>query len=505
MTDEKLPANVLAANAPDLKYWELADRLGLGTLKPCWEAYLPATLVGPPDDNSSYWDYDAGVEWQYTPAATKADPTPAEETVYKSTLDLHIYWGNGDLWGVVAWCWNEDASSAPYDCFSMGVPGYPDPGFSFPLSTMLPDPTETATADQLKAIKDQDNEQLAYLREQMVQSVVGDGTDPVLEKDGNLSHTGALGTAADALTGDRDLLNSYAEFALGPALQADSALRSLIEGADQLPGENEMQAAFDGVETNGTLGDPLAALNTAEATNDTSLTSELAALISGSGSSPGAADHALLGSDDLFDSTFNRLALTPPALAAGGSGSGGTGSGGTGSGGTGSGGTGSGGTGSGGTGSGGTGSGGTGSGGTGSGGTGSGGSGSGGSGSGPGPGTSHPTTTVVSVSKVGLLKSTFTSKRGTTLHYTLTAPARVTATLTRTVKGHRKGNRCLRSGHGKTCQLVIVVKKIKFSGHAGTNSVAFGRGLAKGTYTLTIVATVAGSAGKKVVLHLKVR
>jgi hypothetical protein len=112
---------------------------------------------------------------------------------------------------------------------------------------------------------------------------------------------------------------------------------------------------------------------------------------------------------------------------------------------------------------------------------------------------------VVRVSRVTLLKSTFTSKRGTTLSYLLTARGTVTATLTRTVKGHRKGHRCVRRGHGKSCQLLMVVKKLTFSGHAGVNSVAFGRGLAKGSYTLTIVLTGAGSAGQKIVLHMKVR
>ena len=92
---------------------------------------------------------------------------------------------------------------------------------------------------------------------------------------------------------------------------------------------------------------------------------------------------------------------------------------------------------------------------------------------------------------------------GTTFSFSLNEPSSVTFAFTQRASGHKVGHRCLDVGsnHGKrkTCKRTVTAGVLAFTGHAGTNKVAFGGRISKskklksGRYTLVITAT--NSAG----------
>ena len=81
-----------------------------------------------------------------------------------------------------------------------------------------------------------------------------------------------------------------------------------------------------------------------------------------------------------------------------------------------------------------------------------------------------------------------TTSRG--IAFTLSRPARVTLRFQRLLRGHRRGGRCRRGGHGPGCTLVVRAGRVIVQGRAGANRVGFpGHGLKPGRYRLTASPT----------------
>jgi hypothetical protein len=79
---------------------------------------------------------------------------------------------------------------------------------------------------------------------------------------------------------------------------------------------------------------------------------------------------------------------------------------------------------------------------------------------------------------------------GTTIRFTLSVAARVTLRVQRLASGHRHGQRCSATGHGKACTRLVSVGSLTVSGRGGRNSVHFsgrlrGHALRAGRYRLT--------------------
>jgi hypothetical protein len=96
--------------------------------------------------------------------------------------------------------------------------------------------------------------------------------------------------------------------------------------------------------------------------------------------------------------------------------------------------------------------------------------------------------------------------QGAMVRYTLSEPARVSFTVERTVKGHKKGRACKARAHGKPCVLLVRVATLTRSGISGANQLAFSgrlgrRKLSPGSYRLVVSAVDAAgnrSAAKTV-------
>ena len=83
------------------------------------------------------------------------------------------------------------------------------------------------------------------------------------------------------------------------------------------------------------------------------------------------------------------------------------------------------------------------------------------------------------------------SHKGTTFSYTLSEPARVVFTIQRTLKGRKRGKKCVKPTHAnrkkKHCTRYKKAGSFTQAGHAGRNKKK--RKLAPGTYRATLVAT----------------
>lgn len=87
-------------------------------------------------------------------------------------------------------------------------------------------------------------------------------------------------------------------------------------------------------------------------------------------------------------------------------------------------------------------------------------------------------------------------KPGTTFSFKLDQAAKVRLRITRTVRGHRSGRRCLPGikRKAKACRAVRTITTLSRTVRPGTTTIAFrgkvkGRRLAKGRYTVTATAT----------------
>jgi hypothetical protein len=124
-----------------------------------------------------------------------------------------------------------------------------------------------------------------------------------------------------------------------------------------------------------------------------------------------------------------------------------------------------------------------------------------------GPGGAAADRTAPVISGLSLLRRTFAVaaqrrravrvRRGTSVRFRLSEAASVTLTVTRTIRGHRSGSRCVaRKPPGRTrarCTLRRRVGDALAAGRQGSNSVPFkgrvaGRPLARGSYRLSLVA-----------------
>jgi hypothetical protein len=112
-----------------------------------------------------------------------------------------------------------------------------------------------------------------------------------------------------------------------------------------------------------------------------------------------------------------------------------------------------------------------------------------------------PVPAELDLSGARLNETAFRSRTGTKLRFRLSRAARVTATVTRSVPGRRSGNRCSRTAErGKRCTARVRVKVMRFEAEAGNTVVRFGRGLKPGRYAVTLAAE-----GKRVRLAFRVR
>ena len=85
------------------------------------------------------------------------------------------------------------------------------------------------------------------------------------------------------------------------------------------------------------------------------------------------------------------------------------------------------------------------------------------------------------------------SPQGATIRYTLSEPARVSFVVERSIKGHKKGRACKRSGRGRPCVLLVRMATLTRSGLSGSNQLAFSgrlgsRKLSPGSYKLVVSA-----------------
>ena len=103
---------------------------------------------------------------------------------------------------------------------------------------------------------------------------------------------------------------------------------------------------------------------------------------------------------------------------------------------------------------------------------------------------------------------------GTTFSFSLNEAASVSFTFTQTLKGRRVAGKCRAQSRKnmahKACQRTVKAGVLTFSGHIGTNKVAFygllsaAKKLAPGSYTLLVIATAAGKTSKTQTLHFTI-
>lgn len=106
------------------------------------------------------------------------------------------------------------------------------------------------------------------------------------------------------------------------------------------------------------------------------------------------------------------------------------------------------------------------------------------------------------LSAVKLAKSRFSRRTGTKLSFRLDRAARVTVTLQRKVKGHRKGKACsTKAKRGKRCTAYAKAKSTRIKAKEGSTRITFGKKLRRGTYT----ARVSVASGRRVTLRFVVR
>ena len=119
-----------------------------------------------------------------------------------------------------------------------------------------------------------------------------------------------------------------------------------------------------------------------------------------------------------------------------------------------------------------------------------------GTGTGTGTGTGgHPvsTTPPPALSALTLSPKRFRlrgKKTVTTIRYTLSQAARVTLRFERLATGHRRGKRCVASGHGKPCTIATTIGTLTINGRPGRNQLRFAgrlnsKALPVGGYRLT--------------------
>ncbi len=108
---------------------------------------------------------------------------------------------------------------------------------------------------------------------------------------------------------------------------------------------------------------------------------------------------------------------------------------------------------------------------------------------------------------VGLANSTFPARKGTTLHFTLSEPARVTIVITTTVKGRRIKGACKPAAkHGTRCTLIVTKATLTVTGVAGRNTARLRFGSLKpGRYAARLTARdAAGELSKPVTLQFTI-
>jgi hypothetical protein len=83
----------------------------------------------------------------------------------------------------------------------------------------------------------------------------------------------------------------------------------------------------------------------------------------------------------------------------------------------------------------------------------------------------------------------------------------VKVTLSGASKGRRKNGRCSTTAkRGKRCTIKLKRVTLALTGRSGANRVAFGRGLKRGSYKATVVATdEGGRSSASVVIRFVVR
>jgi WD40 repeat protein len=104
------------------------------------------------------------------------------------------------------------------------------------------------------------------------------------------------------------------------------------------------------------------------------------------------------------------------------------------------------------------------------------------------------------------------SPKGSTVRYTLSEPATVTLTVQQSLKGHKKGRRCVKGSkrHARSCTLVSTKGTLTRSGQSGANQLGFSgrlgrRKLSPGSYTLVVRATdSAGNRSRTKTLHFTI-
>lgn len=105
-----------------------------------------------------------------------------------------------------------------------------------------------------------------------------------------------------------------------------------------------------------------------------------------------------------------------------------------------------------------------------------------------------------------LAAKAFRRRDGTRLAFTLTAPARVTATLRRQTRGRRKGGRCVAGARrGRRCTVLAAAGERTFALPAGPASVAFGKGLRKGRYVVALSVADGDTVRASQTLRFRVR
>ncbi len=101
------------------------------------------------------------------------------------------------------------------------------------------------------------------------------------------------------------------------------------------------------------------------------------------------------------------------------------------------------------------------------------------------------------------------SPKGSTVRYTLSEPATVTLTVEQSLKGHKKGRRCVKGSkrHARSCTLAIAKGTLTRHGQSGANQLGFSgrlgrKKLSPGSYTLVVRATdAAGNHSRKKSVH----
>ena len=115
--------------------------------------------------------------------------------------------------------------------------------------------------------------------------------------------------------------------------------------------------------------------------------------------------------------------------------------------------------------------------------------------------------TAPALAGVKLAAKRFKRSAGTSLDFALSAAATVKVTVAGTRKGRRKDGRCSKTAkRGKRCTIKLKRVTLTLTGRSGANRVAFGRGLKRGRYSATVVATDGeGRSSAPVVLRFVVR